>query len=313
MPWYKSGTVSVTNNSNAVIGTGTAFIVNSRVGDAFRGPDGAWYEVVNIASDTSMAISPNYQGATNASGTYALAPMQGYVKDSADQLRTIVNTYGSQLAALKTTGNYDILPVNKGGTGGTDQATARTGLGLGAVSVENILPVAKGGTGGTDQATARTGLGLGTVAIESIVPIAKGGTGNTTGTAAKLAGSGGILGTVSQSAGVPTGAIFESGSNSLGTYVKFADGTLITITYNTGPWSVLANSLTVLGPFGNPANFVNSVYAVSATAAPSATNDTYGVVTAYPASVSTAVFVFRNGATAQTLSNIKITCIGRWY
>lgn len=138
MPWYKTGTVSVTLNSNAVIGTGTAFIANSRVGDAFRGPDGAWYEVTNIASNTALSISPNYQGATNATGGYALAPMQGYVKDSADALRGITNTYGTKLAALGTTGNYDVLPVTKGGTGGADAASARVGLGLGSASNANI-------------------------------------------------------------------------------------------------------------------------------------------------------------------------------
>jgi len=103
MPWYKSGTVSVTLNSNAVIGASTAFIANSRVGDAFRGPDGGWYEVTNIASDTAMSIAPNYQGATNAAGTYALAPMQGYVKDSADALRALVNQFGGVLAVLGET------------------------------------------------------------------------------------------------------------------------------------------------------------------------------------------------------------------
>lgn len=36
-----------------------------------------------------------------------------------------------------------------------------------------------------------------------------------------------ILGTVSQSAGVPTGAIIEAGSNANGYYTKFADGTMI--------------------------------------------------------------------------------------
>ncbi len=137
MPWYKTGTVSVTLNSNAVIGTGTAFIANSRVGDAFRGPDGAWYEVTNIASNTALSISPNYQGVTNATGGYALAPMQGYVKDSADALRGITNTYGTKLAALGTTGNYDVLPVVKGGTGGTTPAAARTGLGLGTSSTRD--------------------------------------------------------------------------------------------------------------------------------------------------------------------------------
>jgi hypothetical protein len=38
---------------------------------------------------------------------------------------------------------------------------------------------------------------------------------------------GNILGTVSQSAGVPTGAIIERGSNSNGEYVKYADGTYV--------------------------------------------------------------------------------------
>jgi len=307
MPWYKAGTVSVTLNSNAVIGAGTAFIANSRVGDAFRGPDGGWYEVTNISSDTAMSISPNYQGATNATGIYALAPMQGYVKDSADALRSLVNTYGVKLAALGTTGNYDVLPVTKGGTAGNTPELARAGLelvkmstkddmtggrvitvndfGLGApISVSNVnvdtiqtfgyyyvqnatmtpypngwllvqpisssycaqsfiseldgkrstrtkrstwdawtptarggansditsllglttaLSVSQGGTGGTSQSTARTGLGLGSAAVAPIV------------------------GTASQSGGIPTGAIFERGSNANGEWTKFADGTMI--------------------------------------------------------------------------------------
>ncbi|MFJ4587915.1 hypothetical protein ACIP1Z_11485 [Pseudomonas moraviensis] len=100
MPWYKTGTVSVVQNSNAVIGTGTSFLSNGRVGDAFRGPDGGWYEVTNIASDTSLSISPNYQGATNAAGIYAIAPMQGYVKASADALRALVNQFGGVISVL---------------------------------------------------------------------------------------------------------------------------------------------------------------------------------------------------------------------
>jgi len=36
-----------------------------------------------------------------------------------------------------------------------------------------------------------------------------------------------ILGTVSESGGVPTGAIIERGSNSNGEFVKYADGTII--------------------------------------------------------------------------------------
>ncbi|MGY2337990.1 hypothetical protein ACW9HW_01925 [Pseudomonas sp. SDO5532_S415] len=167
MPWYKSGTVSVAQNSNAVIGAGTAFIANGRVGDAFRGPDGGWYEITNIASDTAMAISPNYQGAPNSAGVYALAPMQGYVKDSADALRALVNTYGEKLAALGTTGNYDILPITKGGTGGDSQSTARTGLGLGTAATATIT------TSQTDTTIGRAAkigdFGLGSTSADSVV------------------------------------------------------------------------------------------------------------------------------------------------
>jgi len=101
MTWYKTGTVAVTQGSNAVIGTGTSFIANSRVGDAFRGPDGEWYEVTNIASDTALSIAPAYQGATLAAGGYSLAPMQGYVKDSADALRAATQLIASGVADMQ--------------------------------------------------------------------------------------------------------------------------------------------------------------------------------------------------------------------
>ena len=101
MTWYKSGTVSVTQNSNAVIGVGTAFIANSRVGDAWIGPDSGLYEVTNIASDTALSISPPYKGQTVSGGTYALAPMQGYLKDTADALRQASLEVGGALDGLE--------------------------------------------------------------------------------------------------------------------------------------------------------------------------------------------------------------------
>lgn len=91
----------MTPGSNAVIGTGTAFIRNARVGDAFRGPDGEWYEVINIASDMALSIAPNYQGGAVAAGGYSLAPMQGYVKDSADALRAATQVIASGVADMQ--------------------------------------------------------------------------------------------------------------------------------------------------------------------------------------------------------------------
>lgn len=104
MSWTRIGTVSVTNNSNAVTGAGTAFLTNSRIGDAFLGPDGVLYEVINVGSDTAISISPNYKGATNASAAYALIPVQGYPKALADAFTTLNSQFGATLAALGSSG-----------------------------------------------------------------------------------------------------------------------------------------------------------------------------------------------------------------
>lgn len=134
MTWYKTGTVSVTQGNNAVIGAGTSFIANSRVGDAFRGPDGEWYEVTNIASDIALSIAPNYQGEPVSGGIYSLAPMQGYVKDSADALRAATSVIASSVADMQ------------------EQVTAATEAAATAVQAEAVA-VAK-----TDIATAAADL-----------------------------------------------------------------------------------------------------------------------------------------------------------
>jgi hypothetical protein len=168
MPWLRGGTVAVTNGSTTVVGTNADFAANSRVGDAFVGPDGLNYEISNVASATVISIIPAYKGVTASGVAYAIMPVQGYPKTLADAFNNINLQFGAKLAALGTTGNYDILPVSKGGTGGSDQAGARAGLGLGAAAVENIVPVAKGGTGGNTQAAARSSLGLGTASTSNV-------------------------------------------------------------------------------------------------------------------------------------------------
>ena len=365
MPWYKSGTVAVTLNSNAVIGSGTAFIANSRVGDGFRGPDGGWYEVTNIASDTAMSISPNYQGATNSAGGYALAPLQGYVKESADALRALVLQYGQKLAALGTTGNYDTLPVAKGGTGATTGPTALNSLGLrdgaydmliksmglrgapvgynvqgfyvgwngnghgevnyicnrggaqgghtwwsvnsdntaagpvmtysyaGVLSVPQLsvtaspIAISSGGTSATTAAQARTNLGLGSAAIAA------------------------ILGTVSQSGGVPTGAIMEYGTSSSGSYIRFADGTQVcwTRSYTFGP--APANT-TVNSPWTPPLPFASSVSAVFVSLQFPQTSDAALINRLGGYQVGGNVIVQGNFTIAQAYT-LAIFAIGRWY
>ncbi|MDI2352032.1 pyocin knob domain-containing protein [Pseudomonas aeruginosa] len=101
MAWYSIGTVAVTLNSPTVTGTGTTFSANVRVGDAFRGPDGRWYEVTNVASSTVISIKPNYQGSTASGQPYAVAPILGYDKDLSDRFNLIASQWGTTLASVQ--------------------------------------------------------------------------------------------------------------------------------------------------------------------------------------------------------------------
>ncbi|WCO82116.1 hypothetical protein vBPpSSYP_134 [Pseudomonas phage vB_PpS_SYP] len=289
MAWYRTGTVAVTLNSATVTGTGTSFSSNARVGDGFLGPDGRWYEVTNIASATVISITPNYLGATATGQSYSIAPLQGYVKQSADSLRTITNQYGttlgllgtptdtaglrSNIGAAKSGANNDItsiaglttaLSVSQGGTGGTTAIAARTNLnavgvgdyGVGGVnyppagvrldsldknsliaSTDNNPPDwSVNGGGGTFPmgiSLYRSSL----VASQLVMTYGSRSIGagvywranTSTGWNAwdKLIGRADLLGTVSQTSGVPTGAVIERGSNTNGEYIRFADGTQI--------------------------------------------------------------------------------------
>ena len=68
--------------------------------------------------------------------------------------------------------------------------------------------------------------------------------------------SGNILGTVSQSGGVPTGAIIERGSNANGEFVKYADGTLICSVRGLTLSQVFANIMETAWVF--PVSFINT-------------------------------------------------------
>lgn len=124
MVWQRAGTVAVQNGSTTVIGTNVDFAASSRNGDSFIGPDGVNYELVNVASSTVISILPAYKGPTVSGAAYAIMPVQGYDKMLSDAFNNLNNQFGPKLAALGTTGNYDILPANKGGTGRTSLGTA---------------------------------------------------------------------------------------------------------------------------------------------------------------------------------------------
>ena len=289
MPWYRVGSVAITAGQTTVTGTGTAFSANSRVGDAFQGPDGRWYEVTNIASGTVLSILPAYQGATVTGGSYGLAPMQGYVKESADRLRQTVEQFGATLALLGTASSAAQLRENIGAAarGANNDITSLAGL-------TTALSVAQGGTGGATPALARAGLGLKSAAIADIV------------------------GTVSQASGTPTGAIIERGGNANGEYLKCADGTMMTwLTPPSSAYAVnlpagaLYRSAAISQPF--PAAFVGTP-AVSVMMGRPADDANKAFACLFSVSQASASFsvVCTNGSASMGLQ-VVVIAIGRWF
>lgn len=130
----------------------------------------------------------------------------------------------------------------------------------------------------------------------------------------------GAVGTVSESGGVPTGAIMESGSNANGNYIKYADGTLICMVHTPdiaisgglssiyiGTWPVpfTARPIAVITQsYGHGDSNYGLGYGTL-------NSNNYGqnqglTNTKYAAQI-------RVGGTAATVISADIIAIGRWY
>lgn len=123
-----------------------------------------------------------------------------------------------------------------------------------------------------------------------------------------------IVGTVSQSGGIPTGAIVERGSNANGEYVRFADGTLICI------HSVSSTDVTTAigSMFWSASDIVwtfPSVFIGAPRVSHTGVNSTRPVGLSQTSSTSTTTFTFRFwSATSLTGSPAAhVTAIGRWF
>ena len=137
-------------------------------------------------------------------------------------------------------------------------------------------------------------------------------------TAAENAAAHLLLGTVSQSGGVPTGAIIERGSNANGEFVKYADGTMICTS------NVISGGSTAITDAGDsiffsaactwtfPATFVSEPRVNFST---EYITSSFGVwSTMISSTTSTAAGVFlSNTSRAASGHNLYAVAIGRWY
>ncbi|MBY6164203.1 hypothetical protein KUV73_25275, partial [Mameliella alba] len=105
MTWYKTGTVTVANGSDTVTGSGTAWVANARVGQAFA-LDGsaAQYEIAAVVSDTELRLARAYLGSSQSAQAYAIIPVVGFYRQAYDALSAAVAQWsayaGTALAGL---------------------------------------------------------------------------------------------------------------------------------------------------------------------------------------------------------------------
>lgn len=95
MPWYRAGSVAVTNGSAIVTGAGTDFVGNAQAGEVFLGPDGRAYEISAVQSATQLTIIPNYQGASAGGQAYGIQPTASFARDLALGAAQLLNTFGA--------------------------------------------------------------------------------------------------------------------------------------------------------------------------------------------------------------------------
>lgn len=258
-----AGTIALTNNSATVTGTGTSFTTELKPGDfVYVTVGGAPYTLVasSVTSDTQLILAVAFDGPTTTGLAWNAVPAslqvaitqkilndfaqvaRGRILDfqnwqkiySSDQSVTVTRpdrtTFTGPSWGYMAAQYQNALTKSDNLASLADKAAARKNLGW----VYGALPVLLGGTGGTTQETARTGLGLGTSAVYDLIGAVANGN-----------------------------AIIESGSNSNGAYVKFADGTMICWSQNTaatvssGAFGALY--VGVVGTLIFPASFVGSV------------------------------------------------------
>jgi hypothetical protein len=143
---------------------------------------------------------------------------------------------------------------------------------------------------------------------KNILGIAEGGTGATSMGA-------GAVGAVTQSAGIPTGAIIESGSNANGTYVKYADGTMICSRQQTVGGVGVTNAVGSLFYY----TWASQTFAVPFTVAPAVNITAFGPgasiwATGGLTTASTTGAFLIMSPTSQTGSvTVNTIAIGRWF
>ncbi|ADH91614.1 conserved hypothetical protein [Ancylobacter novellus DSM 506] len=175
----------------------------------------------------------------------------------------------------------------------------------------------------TTAAEARTTLGATAFRAMGTLTAAAGSFARFTGTGGADAVMQAIAGTVSQSGGTPTGALFEKGSNGLGDFIKFADGTMICwATFTTRQVNIASSA--VIGGFRSaaitptfPAAFAAAPAVVTfSTGGTGSGGDAVGAATTVnntPATTASGFSFYLAASQNTAVAACGYVAIGRWF
>lgn len=201
--YYSAGTVTVTNGSASVTATGTAFLTNGiRAGDLLIARNQIAV-IEAVTSGTALTLTGNWIAATATNTAYQIMRVDDGIR-ALQVASDLLATFAAGPAQGRFTNGSAALP----GVSFTDQTNSgmfRPGANLVGVTVN-----------GTER------LRLSNSGVD--VPAGGMSVGGS-----EVYRRGNLLGTVSQSAGVPTGSAMQRGSNAQGEWARFADGTQIAV------------------------------------------------------------------------------------
>ncbi|OHV84146.1 hypothetical protein [Rhizobium sp. LCM 4573] len=257
---YTSGTISVAADGTAVTGVGTGWVAAGfREGDLLFA-DGYTGVVKSVESNTALTLDQPWRGGALSGAAYRLRYQSDGSRFSA-QSRALIEMIGGSgnleaLGGLESAPNT--LPYFTGaGQMGLTAFDQEARDFLAAATEEERLQALgfsafmAGLRDDADEAALLTSLGFSDfmAGLRDRVdgPALYGAMGQIPNaqirndlTADKAFRRGNILGTASQTAGVPTGALVERGSNANGEYVRYADGTQICISPALNPSTSIA-------------------------------------------------------------------------
>ena len=152
--WYRAGTISVTNASKKVVGSGTLFKTTTfkpDKGHAFYGPDGKPYEIDYVESDTVLYLVKAYTGATASGQSYEIditrtSTIPALSREISGQLAYAQGQYDSWQQILTGSGNVTLV--------------APDGQTISVPALANMLSKSGNLAGLADKATSRRNLGI---------------------------------------------------------------------------------------------------------------------------------------------------------